>query len=95
VAITFVIVVGTGMRGPGGWTNDCFSTVIRPPEAAASCCSWSNTHWVAAPIPRFGSVCDESVWRVPNETSFWIDASMLLELTSLSICRTSFDTGVP
>src|SRR5580765_5677206 len=95
VAITLVIVVGVGIRGPAGWTNDCFSTVIRPPEAAAYCWSWSYTHSVDAPIPRFGSVCDESVWRVPNETSFWIFCSMLRELTSCSIWRTSRDTGGP
>jgi hypothetical protein len=38
VAMQFVITVGVGIRGAGGWTKDCFSTVIRPPEAAAKPC---------------------------------------------------------
>ena len=29
-----MIVVGTGIRGPAGCTNDCFCTVIRPDEVA-------------------------------------------------------------
>jgi hypothetical protein len=96
VAITLVMVVSTGIRGePAGTTNDCFSTVMRPPDAAASCWSCSYTHCVAAPIPRFGSVVDESVERVPNETSLSIVASMVREWTSLSMCRTSFETGGP
>ena len=66
VAITFVIGVGCGIRGPAGWMNVSFSTVIRPSEAAASCCSSSYTQLVAAPIPRFGSVCDESVCLCPE-----------------------------
>jgi hypothetical protein len=35
VAITLVMVVGVGTRGETGWTNDCSSTVIRPPDVAA------------------------------------------------------------
>ena len=29
------------IRGDTGWTNVCFSTVIRPPDVAAICSSWS------------------------------------------------------
>ena len=38
VAITLVIVVGTGMVDVTGCVNVCFCTVIRPPEAAAKDC---------------------------------------------------------
>jgi hypothetical protein len=41
VATRLVIVVAVGMRDAGCWTKDCFSTVIRPPEAAAYCWNWA------------------------------------------------------
>jgi hypothetical protein len=36
-------------------------------------------------MPRVGLSCSESVFRVPNETSFRIEASMFLAETSLTI----------
>ena len=38
VAITLVIVVGTGMLDETGCVNVCLCTVIRPDEAAAKDC---------------------------------------------------------
>jgi hypothetical protein len=35
VATRLVTVTGVGLRGPGGCTKACFSTVMRPPDAAA------------------------------------------------------------
>ncbi len=40
-------------------------------------------------MPRFGSVWDESVLRVPKETSFAIDASTFAGSISFSIFLTS------
>jgi hypothetical protein len=56
VAITLVIVVGTGMLDATGCVNVCRCTVIRPEEVAAMACICSNTQLVAAPMPRTGSV---------------------------------------
>ena len=53
VAMTLVIVVGTGRLGDAGCTNDCCWTVIRPDEVAAMACICWKTHAVAAPIPRY------------------------------------------
>ena len=78
-----MIVVGTGMLDETGWTKVCCCTVMRPFELAANEFIWSVTHWVAAPMPRFGSVWLEAVCRVPNETSFVIVAW----IRSGSICR--------
>ena len=67
--MTFVMGVGVGMREATGWMKDCLSTVIRPPEVAAiACICWKN-QFVAAPMPRFGSVCDDSVCLVPKLVS--------------------------
>jgi hypothetical protein len=87
VAITLVIVVGTGMLDATGCVNDCLCTVIRPPEAAAEACSWPNTQSVAAPIPRFGSVWLDDVCRVPKLTSFRIVALIRPGSMSRSIAR--------
>src|SRR5206468_5342538 len=70
-----------------GCVNDCFCTVIRPPEAAAEDCIWSNTQLVAAPMPRTGSVWLDAVCRVPNETSFRIVALIRSGSISRSIAR--------
>jgi hypothetical protein len=71
VAITLVIVVGTGMLLAAGCTKVCWVTVIRPPEAAAAACSCWVTQAVAAPMPRTGSVWLDAVCRVPN----WVSRS--------------------
>ncbi len=87
VAITLVIVVGTGMLDETGCVNVCFCTVIRPPEAAAKDCIWPNTQSVAAPMPRFGSVWLDAVCRVPKLTSFRIVALIRSGSMSRSIAR--------
>jgi hypothetical protein len=38
-------------------------------------------------MPRFGSVCDDKVWRVPKLTSFSIVAFMRAWLTGATIAR--------
>ena len=81
------------MRGPGGWMKLCFSTVIRPFDVAAIACSWLNAQSVAAPIPRFGSVCDDNVCLVPKPTSVWIDAWIRSALISFRIDFVSGETG--
>src|SRR5512133_678688 len=52
----------------------------------------SKTHWVAAPILRFGSVWEDSVCRVPKPTSVWIELWMLSALIALTISRVSLGT---
>jgi hypothetical protein len=74
--------------------NDCRSKLSRPFESAAYCAT-GRRQFVAAPMPRFGSVWDESVCRVPKAASVRIECSMFLALTSLSMCRTSLETGGP
>src|SRR5690348_3815359 len=81
------MVVGTGIVAETGWTNVCFWTVIRPPEAAAKDCIWPNTQSVAAPMPRFGSVWLDAVCRVPKLTSFRIVALIRAGSMSRSIAR--------
>jgi hypothetical protein len=39
-------------------------------------------------MPRFGSVCEESVWRVPKLTSFSTVARMRCAFTWLAYCVT-------
>ena len=46
----------------------------------------------AAPIPRLGSVCEESVWRVPKLTSVSTVAFIRAALTGATIAR-SFASG--
>ena len=74
--MTLVIGVGTGMRGETGWTYVCFSTVIRPPDAAAYRVIRSKIQSRAAPMPRTGSSWLDSVCRVPNDASLRMVASM-------------------
>jgi len=95
VAITLVITVGTGNRGDTGCTKLGFSTVIRPPDGAAICCIWSKSQFVAAPMPRFGSVCDDNVCLVPNPTSMCIVFSIRSALIDFSISLVSGETGGP
>src|SRR6188472_3986633 len=83
------MTVGTGMRELTGCTNDCFWTESRPPEAAAYPCSVSKIQSRAAPIPRTGSSCVDSVCRVPNDTSFSTVAFSLAGSTSVSSARSS------
>jgi hypothetical protein len=40
----------------------------------------------AAPMPRFGSVCDDKVWRVPKLTSFSTVRFISAPLTGATIC---------
>src|SRR5690348_9636825 len=81
------MVVGTGIVAETGWTNVCFCTVIRPPEAAAKDCICPNTQLVAAPMPRFGSSWLDAVCRVPKLTSFRIVALIRSGSISRSIAR--------
>ena len=70
ITLTLVIWVGTGIALETGCVNVCCRTVMLPLEAAAKPCICPNTQSVAAPMPRFGSVWLDSVFLVPNETSF-------------------------
>ncbi len=83
MAITLVIVVGTGISDDTGCTNVCCCTVIRPPEGAAAACICSNTQAVAAPMPRTGSVWLDAVCLVPN----WTRRRMVALMRSGSIWR--------
>ena len=95
VATTFVIIVGVGTRAALGCSKVCFSTVIRPPDCAATMENSLNNQSRAAPMPRFGSFCTDNVLRVPNHTSLRIVFSMLrasISLTSrtISLCCVGF-----
>src|SRR5215472_1635456 len=87
--MTLVIVVGVGIRGPAGCTNDCCCTVIRPDELAAMACIWPVTQAVAAPMPRTGSVWLDRVCLVPNCVSRWMMAWIRPGSTSRSMARRS------
>jgi len=87
VATTFVTIVGWGTRAAFACSYDCFSTVMRPPDASAALRNSAYNQSRAAPMPRFGSFCSDNVLRVPKETSFLIVASML----RASISRTMFE----
>jgi hypothetical protein len=88
-AYTFVISVGTGTRGDTGWTKLSSATVIAPPDMAASCSNCDLIQSRAAPMPRTGSVCDDSVWRVPKDTSLRSSWRSRRGLISASMRRTS------
>jgi hypothetical protein len=77
--MTLVIWVGVGMLVATGWVKVCCCTVIRPDDVAAMACICCTTQFVAAPMPRFGSVWLDKVCRVPNPASVWIVAWMRLE----------------
>ena len=69
IATTLTSRVGTGTRSP--LTTGSGRTISRqPPQAAAVLRNSPSAHLRAAPIPRFGSVCEDSVCRVPKLTSF-------------------------
>ena len=57
------------MRGPDmlRYNNSAFR---QPLQALAIFSNSLCAHLRAAPMPRFGSVADDSVWRVPKLTSF-------------------------
>src|SRR5215469_11552579 len=65
-----LLVITVGVGSPDVCVKLCFCTVMLPLEAAAKPCICPNTQSVAAPIPRLGSVWLDSVFLVPNETSF-------------------------
>src|SRR5215469_9748483 len=74
-----VIVVGAVIRpGTGCCTYDCCCTVMLPLALSAMACICWVTQAVAAPMPRFGSVWLDCVCLVPNATSCWMVAWMLL-----------------
>jgi hypothetical protein len=56
-----------------------------PPDVAAMALIWSNTHWVAAPMPRTGSVWLDKVCLVPN----WVSRRIVAPIRSGSTCFTS------
>ena len=69
IATTLTIRVGRGRRSPVAIVSG--KTISRQlPQAFEVRRSSASAQRRAAPIPRFLSVCDERVWRVPNETSF-------------------------
>src|SRR3954447_25718835 len=47
----------------------CWTTVMRPPAFAANCLKRAVIQSRAAPMPRLGSSCEDSVWRVPKLAS--------------------------
>jgi hypothetical protein len=49
--------------------NDCNATVMRPPLVAAISSNCDLIQSRAAPMPRTGSSCEDSVLRVPKPTS--------------------------
>lgn len=77
--------VAVGIRVAGSWTYDWSSTDIRPPDSAAYVRSSAAIQSPAAPIPRTGSSCAESVCRVPKETSLRTVAS--IRSWSISLIR--------
>ncbi len=92
VARTLLMGVGPGIRlftGSGCWMKLCTSTVIRPPDAAAYVFSSASIQSRAAPMPRTGSSCDDSVWRVPNDASLRTVASMRSGSISRRMARRS------
>ncbi len=84
-----MITVGCGIRSDTGCTKLCSSVVMRPPDVAAILSNSLLIQSRAAPMPRFGSVCVDSVCRVPNASSVLSYPSSRLALTSRSIARTS------
>ena len=58
-----------GMRGPDMLRSNN-SAFRQPLQALAIFSNSPCAHLRAAPMPRFGSVADDSVWRVPKLTSF-------------------------
>ena len=78
--------VGVGMREPVTVSDG--STMVRQlPQAAESRWNSPRSSSSAAPIPRFGSVCDESVCRVPKLTRVSIVCRSCAWLTGATIAR--------
>src|ERR1700722_18226345 len=66
------------MWGAACCINVCCCTVIRPVDVLAMACICCTTQFVAAPMPRFGSVWLDRVCLVPNPASVWMVAWMRL-----------------
>ena len=74
-----------GMRAP---VNVSHGRTVGKPKLS----NWPLVQFSAAPMPRFGSVCDESVCRVPKPTSVSIVCRSCAWLTGAMIAR-SFASG--
>src|SRR5947209_15209854 len=72
--------VGDGSRSP---VNVSQGRVVGRPKLLNS----PSLQPSAAPMPRFGSVCDESVWRVPKLTNFSTVAFIRAALTGPMMAR--------
>ena len=69
IASTSTILTPFGIRGPDILRSS--NSVRRQPlHALAIFTNSLCAHFRAAPMPRFGSVADDNVWRVPKLTSF-------------------------
>ena len=69
IASTLTIFTPFGMRGPD-MLRSRYSVCRQPLHALAIFANSLCAHLRAAPMPRFGSVADDNVWRVPKLTSF-------------------------
>src|SRR5919109_3651192 len=81
----FTISTGCGTRRAGGWMNESSSTRSRPPAAREH---WSSSALIqrrAAPMPCVSESVRESVWRVWNEASLRMRASMRCADTAATI----------
>ena len=74
MATALQTLVGVGTRRPV--TVSQVWSVSRPNDFISA-----SAQRTAAPIPRFGSVCEDSVCRVPKLTSFWTSCFMRWPLT--------------
>ncbi len=63
IATTLQTLVGVGTRRPVTVSQ---VRIVSSPVFFSS----ASVQARAAPMPRFGSVCDDRVWRVPKLTSF-------------------------
>src|SRR5437868_14477878 len=89
VATTLTISTGAGTRRSGGWMNESKATCSRPPEGLAHASSSDLIQRRAAPMPCVSESVRDSVWRVWNEASLRMRASMRagwMALTIASIC---------
>src|SRR3982751_7019079 len=68
MAKTSVIFTGAGRRSPVK-VSLVRVTVRQLPQAAEERLNSLSAQLSAAPIPRFGSVCEDKVWRVPKLTN--------------------------
>ncbi len=65
---TLISSAGARMRGPFSAVKRSSNGLSRESRAAAA--NSPASHRRAAPMPRVSEAVSESVWRVPNETSF-------------------------